>query len=216
MNSELSNLRLESLVAKAQGGDGNAFEQLIAQTNPLLRRIVAGLIPDHQLREDALQEMWKVVFSKLPRGFSYSGEAGFIRWLKKILRYKSLEILRNRRRRVTSPLLSESDDGSVVPMEPADEHSLTPEQAASREETRERVRKCVDLLPAGPRQAILWYELFNDNGYTLPEVAQQLGVPLGTIKSHLTRARELLRECLAREDLDPQNPPSVLALDKSS
>jgi RNA polymerase sigma factor (sigma-70 family) len=108
------------------------------------------------------------------------------------------------------PLIGESDDGSVVTMEPADEHSLTPEQAALREETLERVCKCVNLLPAGPRQAILWYELFNDNGYTLPEVAQQLGVPLGTIKSHLKRARVLLRECLAREDLDPRNPRSCL------
>jgi RNA polymerase sigma factor (sigma-70 family) len=116
----------------------------------------------------------------------------------------------------TLPLIRDSDDGSVVPMEPADEHSLTPEQAALRKETLERVCKCVNLLPAGPRQAILWYECSNDNGYTLPEVAQQLGVPLGTFKSRLTRARELLRECLAREDLDPQNPPSVLALDKSS
>jgi RNA polymerase sigma factor (sigma-70 family) len=152
----------------------------------------------------------------LERLGAYRPTVSFKAWLRGILSNIILEARRNRRRRVTSPLLSESDDGSVVTMEPADNRFLTPEQAALREETRERVRKCVDLLPANLRQAIHGYEFFNDEGHTRPEVAQQLGVPLGRFNSQLTRARRLLRECLAREDLDPQNPPSVLALDKSS
>jgi RNA polymerase sigma-70 factor (ECF subfamily) len=214
MTSELSDLRLEGLVAKAQADDRNACNQLIAQIDPWLKNAAAGLIQDQHLREDALQEMWIEVFKKLS-SFRYSGEARFKSWLKKILRNQSLELLRNRRRRITSPLLSESDDGSVVTMEPADKRGLTPEQVALQQETIERVRKCVDLLPAEQREAILLYEDFKDR-HSVEELCEQRKIPEGTLKYRLSKARNSLRECLAREDLDPQNPPSVSALDKSS
>jgi RNA polymerase sigma-70 factor (ECF subfamily) len=223
MNSELADLRLEGLVAKAQGGDQNARNQLIAEVDPWLQNQAQRLVQilardvsarDRDLANEASQETCLVLLTNL---WAYRPTVEFKAWLWGILKNMILGLRRKELRfQGTLPLIRESDDGSVVTMEPADEHSLTPEQAALRKETLERVCKCVNLLPAGPRQAILWYECSNDNGYTLPEVAQQLGVPLGTFKSRLTRARELLRECLAREDLDPQNPPSVLALDKSS
>ncbi len=223
MNSELSNLRLESLVAKAQRGDGNALNQLIAEVDPWLQNQAQRLVQilaldvsarDRDLANEASQETCLVLLTKLG---AYRPTVGFKAWLRGILSKKILELRRKKLRfKGSLPLIRESDDGSVVSVEPADERSLTPEQAASRKETLERVRKCVDLLPAGPRQAILWYECFNDEGHTLPDVAQQLGVPLGTFKSHLERARNSLRECLAREDLDPQNPRPVSVLDKSS
>jgi len=222
MNSEVSDLRLEGLVAQAQGGDQNALKQLIAEVDPWLQNQALCLVQklardvsagDRDFANEVSQETCLVLLEKLG---TYRPTVRFKAWLWGILRNIILELRRNRRRRVTLPLIRESDDGSVVTLEPADERRLTPEQAALREETLERVRKCVDLLPADLRQAIHGYEFFNDEGHTRLEVAQQLGVPLGTFKSHLGRARELLRECLAREDLDPRNPRPVSALDKSS
>ncbi len=120
---------------------------------------------------------------------------------------KILELRRKELRfKGSLPLIRESDDGSVVFVEPADERSLTPEQAALREETIQRIRRCVARLPAEQCEAILSYLCFNYSGRKREEVAQQLGVPDPTLASRLKKARRLLSECLEREGLRPESP----------
>ena len=206
MNAEPSDLRLEQLLEKARHGDTNAWNALVAQMVPWLLNTAARMAQDEHLREDAVEKTLVEAWEKLS-SFRYMGESSWRGWLKSILRFKILELLRKQRRFPgTLPLHSDSDDGSVVTVEPADCRGLTPEQAALRKEVIERVRRCVNQLPDEQREAIMLYENFRDR-HSIKEVAEQLKISAATFKSRLSRARDSLRECLAREGLGPENTP---------
>lgn len=206
MTAEPSDLRLEQLIEQAQQGDKDAWRALVAQMYPWLLKTAARMAQDEDLRDDAVQETVRAVLEKLS-SFRYMGESRWHTWLKHFLRYKILELLRKQRRFPgTLPLHSDSDDGSVVTMEPADYRDLTPEQAALREEVIEQVRRCVNQLPDEQREAILLCAVYKDR-HKIGEVAQLGNIPAGTRKSRLLKARNSLRECLAREGLGSENPP---------
>ncbi|MFM7164529.1 MAG: RNA polymerase sigma factor [Planctomycetaceae bacterium] len=199
MTTGPSDERLQRLVAEAQAGDRDSFEALIAEVYPRLKYMASCLACGDQIAEDVVQETGMVLLDKLA---GYHPTHPFENWLRGVVRNKLLELLRKKRRFPgTLPPFGESDDGSVVSNAPADRHGQTPEQAALRKEIIERVRRCVKRLPAKLCQAIEAYELDNDAGLTIKEVADRLGVPINTFRSHLAGARRLLAECLAREDL---------------
>jgi len=154
-----------------------------------------------RIEDEAVAETCLVLVTGLHR-YQTRGSGSFLAWLSRVLHNKILEVRRKERRsRGTLPLFSQSDDGSSVSREPADRNEQTPEEDALRKETIERVRGCVNQLPATQREAIERYELHNHDDLTIEEVADQLKVPVPTFKSRLSTALKNLRECLAREDL---------------
>jgi RNA polymerase sigma-70 factor (ECF subfamily) len=201
MTAGRSESGLEGLVARAQAGDDRAFETLFAQVYPVLQSSAAGLGCGARIADEAVAETCLVLGASL-HTYQTRGSGSFLAWLRKVLHHKILEVLRKERpSRGTLPLFSQTDDGSSVSREPADQNGQTPEVDALRKETIERVRGCVNQLPATQREAIERYELHNHDDLTIEEVADQLKVPVPTFKSRLSTARKNLRECLAREDL---------------
>lgn len=75
-----------------------------------------------------------------------------------------------------------------------DEASESPELAAERAFSGERLTAALAQLPAEQRAIISWHDI---EGYTLEEVAEEHGMPIGTLKSRLHRARARMRELLA-------------------
>ena len=201
MTAGRSESGLEDLVAKAQAGDDRAFETLFAQVYPVLESSAARSGCGARIADEAVAETCRVLGTRL-HTYQTLGSGSFLAWLRKVLHNKILEVRRKERpSRGTLPLFSQTDDGSSVSREPADQNGQTPEVDALRKETIERVRGCVNQLPARQREAIERYELHNHNDLTIEEVADQLNVPVDTFKDHLSTAREKLRERLAREDL---------------
>jgi len=201
MTAGRSESGLEDLVAKAQAGDDRAFETLFAQVYPVLESSAARSGCGARIADEAVAETCRVLGTRL-HTYQTLGSGSFLAWLRKVLHNKILEVRRKERpSRGTLPLFSQTDDGSSVSREPADQNGQTPEVDALRKETIERVRGCVNQLPARQREAIERYELHNHNDLTIEEVADQLKVLVPTFKSRLSTARKNLRECLAREDL---------------
>jgi len=199
MTTGPSDERLQRLVAEAQAGDSDSLLALFAEVYPRLKSMASRLACGDQIADDAVQETGIVLLNELA---GYRPTHPFENWLWGVVKNKLLELRRKKRRFPgTLPPFGESDDGSVVSNAPADRHGQTPEQAALREEISERVRRCVKRLPYKLCQAIEGYELDNDTGLTIKEVADRLGVTIDTFRSHLAQARRLLKECLAREDL---------------
>jgi RNA polymerase sigma factor (sigma-70 family) len=168
----------ELLVARCQLGDPAAFDDLVARWHEPLWRYVRGASGDAVMAEDVLQDGWL----RILRGIDRLQDAARLRpWLFSIVRRALMDRLRTR---YTHESHEPLDD-----IEPADE-GVADELAWA---DRDRLMAALDMLPAPERETIT---LFYLEELDLKEVAQLQGVPVGTVKSRLHRARRLLRERL--------------------
>ena len=102
--------------------------------------------------------------------------------------------LRRKKRRPTTPLEPETDDGEEMdsPRWLADPN-MTPDQVAEADEIEHAIQHCIDSLPLEFKTVVVMADL---QGLDYKEVSRAVRVPLGTIKSRLARARLRLQECL--------------------
>ncbi len=133
------------------------------------------ILRSHDLAWDAVQE---VLVSTWERGWLSDDPGGALRAL---VRKKSLHLRRGMRRRrareLACPICGETDGP------PSD-------LALERQELQRRVRRALSRLPLRHRAILVLYEL-EDRSYE--EIARVLGIPVGTVRSRLNRARKLLR-----------------------
>lgn len=162
------------VVRAAQSGDAVAFERLVRSYQGEIWRLAWHLVRDESLADDITQDAFVRAYRFLPR---YRGEAKFSTWLFTITRNCALDELRRAgRRRSLSHRLDREP-----PRAHAD-HSVGIE-----------VREAVALLPIDLREPIVLIDMF---GVSYAEVSAVLGVPVGTIKSRVHRARETLAGAL--------------------
>jgi RNA polymerase sigma-70 factor (ECF subfamily) len=168
-------------IRRAQSGDVDAFE--------LLYREHAGRIYALCLRLKAgdsseATELMQDVFIKAWRRLStFRGECAFSSWLHRMTVNTMLENARGDRRRIAR----------VLPME--DISRLEGAARGSGVDLRMDMEDAIASLPRGARLAFVLHDV---EGYQHQEIAEQLGVSVGTIKAQLHRARRLMRERLER------------------
>lgn len=168
------------IVRRAQSGDVDAFESLYRQHSgrvyALCLRLRAGDKTDAtELLQDVFVKAWR-------RLETFRGDSAFSSWLHRMAVNTMLENARSERRR-TARVLS-MEDTSRLPM-------------AARStgiDQRLEMEEAVASLPKGARLAFVLHDV---EGYQHQEIAEQLGVSVGTVKAQLHRARRLLRERLA-------------------
>lgn len=171
----------DALALLRDGQAGLAFERLLERFRDRVFRLACGLLRDESLAEDLTQEVFLRVWKGLP---GYHGEASFSTWIYTITRNTCLTELKRRAARPTV---------SLQGPELADLHDRLPVLQTSDRAggTAMDVEVLLAQLPDKYRQVItLFY--FEQKQYD--EVAVVLGIPLGTVKTLLFRAkRELLR-----------------------
>lgn len=169
------------LVQRAQAGDVAAFELLYrehsARTYALCLRLVGG---DSNDATELLQDVFIRAWRKLD---TFRGDSAFASWLHRLTVNTLLHNARTDRRRAAR----------VLPM---DDTSRLPGAArASGVELRMDMDKAIASLPKGARLAFVLHDV---EGYQHQEIAEQLGISVGTVKAQLHRARRLLRERLEK------------------
>ena len=194
---------LAELVDRAQRGDESAFAQLVSRTQARVYNLAYGILGNVQEAEDAAQEIYLRVWRALP---GFRGDAKFTTWLHRIATNLSL----NRRRHLRTRLHEVDDEGTLDGMLSSEKG---PAAAAASDDARRKLWRAVSALPAKYRVVIT---LFYQQQLSYAEVAQTLALPLGTVKSHLNRARKALASSLGqqRESADkgvpePQCQPEV-------
>jgi len=196
-----------ALIRDAQHGDLDAFNSLVLAYQDTVFNTALRILSDEDLAADASQEAFLSAFRALN---SYRG-GSFRAWLLRTVTNACYDELRRKKRRPTTPLEPDRDDGEEVesPRWLADP-SASPEQQLEREELEHAIQHCLDALPADFRTVVVLADI---QGLDYTEVARAARVPLGTIKSRLARARLRLRECLQafRELL-----PAAFRLEKES
>lgn len=179
-----------ALIQSAQRGDLDAFNTLVLHYQDALFNTSLRILGDDDLAADATQDAFLSAFQHLN---SYRG-GSFKAWLMRTVTNACYDELRHKKRRPTTPLEPDNDDGDEMdsPRWLADPH-LTPEQQAEADELEHAIQHCLDALPVEFRTVVVLADL---QGLDYTEVAAAIHAPLGTIKSRLARARIRLQECL--------------------
>ena len=169
----------DAIISLIQAGRAEeAFERLV----PAYRRRVFGLafsvLRDRGAAEDVAQEVFVKLWRALP---GYDGRARLSTWIYAITRNAAVSALRGRRRSA-----SLSDPGVFAEAEAAT-------SAAPVEPADTALRQQVEALPDQQRQAVTLYYL---EERPVAEVAEMMGLPVNTVKTHLHRARASLAAAL--------------------
>ena len=179
-----------ALIHSAQNGDLDSFNTLILHYQDSVFHTALRILGDEDLAEDAAQEAFISAF----RSISTFRGGSFKAWLMRTVTNACYDELRRQKRRPTTPLEPETNDGEEMdsPKWLADPN-LTPAERSEADELEHAVQHCLDALPMEFRTVVVMADI---QGMDYSEVATASKVPLGTIKSRLARARLRLRECL--------------------
>lgn len=173
----------EQLIGLARDGDKQAFGQLMQRYEKELFNFLVKFMGQRTLAEDAFQETFLQVHISAS---SFDTQRRFRPWLYTIAANKARDLLRSRARRPAMQLTTSDDQGGEVNLW----HNLlrdetTPQDILEQKQQKELVREMVAKLPEHLRE-ILVLAYFNQLPYK--EIAQVLGIPLGTVKSRLHAA----------------------------
>jgi len=179
-----------ALVQSAQKGDLDSFNTLILHYQDRVFNTALRILGDEDIAQDAAQEAFISAF----RSISTFRGGSFKAWLLRTVTNACYDELRRQKRRPTTPLEPETNDGEEMdsPRWLADPN-MTPEEMSEADELEHAIQHCLDELPAEFRTVVVLADI---QGMDYSEVATAAKVPLGTIKSRLARARLRLRECL--------------------
>jgi RNA polymerase sigma-70 factor, ECF subfamily len=178
------------LIKDAQKGDLEAFNQLVISYQDRVFSLSLRILGDEDSAEDVTQDTFLAAYYSLPR---FRGDS-FRSWLYRIATNACLDEIRKRKRR---PMLSlekgeEAHEISLLP-HGFQGSSILPEKEYERHELKQAIQKALNLLDVDQRAVVVLVDI-NDLDYL--DAAQILGVPLGTVKSRLARARMRLRHLL--------------------
>lgn len=180
-------MTVEELVRAAAEGDQDAFAQLVALHEKRVYALAVRMTGRQEDASDVAQEAFLAAWRGLP---SFRGEAGFATWLYRLTANAAIDHLRRSRRQRSEASLDDGELG-LDAVDPAP----TPQEQAESESLREAVRWGMGELSREHRQVL---ELREYRELSYEEIAGQLGVDLGTVKSRLSRARGALRKILLR------------------
>jgi RNA polymerase sigma-70 factor, ECF subfamily len=183
MRSQLAHLSDEALVALVARGDENALAELYDRVGRIAYGLAFRVLRDERLAEDAVQEGFLAAW-RTAAGFS-AERAKASTWLLTLVHRRAVDLVRREERRRAEPLFE--GDRETAAASPA------AEEAAWLRFERERVQEALRALPDAQREAI---ELAYYGGYSQSELAEKLGLPLGTIKSRMFSGLARLRELL--------------------
>ncbi len=184
------------LVRKAvDQGDQKAYAELMSRYRDSIYFMLLKMINNKDDAEDLTIEAFGKAFNRLKQ---YTPNYAFSTWLFKIASNNCIDWIRKQKKKtfsIDAPI--GTDDGDEMTIE-LKGHGLDPAEVAIREQKNAIMREVVDKLKPRYKQLV---ELRYYKEYSYEEIAEELDLPLGTVKAQLFRAREFLMGLLdARKD----------------
>jgi RNA polymerase sigma-70 factor (ECF subfamily) len=171
------------LVQRARRGDERAFGLLVQKYQRAAYAVAYSVTGRHEDSEDAAQEAFLVALERLEECRSPERFAG---WLMTIVRNRSRNLVRRE-------VLRETDQ---VPVS-ASTGTPGPDKEAELTELKDVLGEALDGLPEVQRLVVLLHDL---EGWKHREIADRIGLPSGTVRSHLHFARKALRDALGTHE----------------
>lgn len=191
------------LIRSAQAGDVQAFNALVLAHQDQVYSLAYRFMGQRPAAEDATQEAFLRAYRAIR---SFRGDR-FRPWLLAIVANTCRDELRRQRRRPTQSLDGRGGSEDAPALDPPDP-GPSPEDGAMNSELRVALERALLQLPEDWRIVVV---LSDVHGLSYEEVAQAAALPLGTVKSRLSRARARLRDILMAtgELVPPSGRPSV-------
>ncbi len=187
----LTHLNAADLVLAAQKGDLDAFNQIVLSYQDKIFGLASRILGDRDSAEDITQNTFLTAYLNLPRFRNGS----FQIWLYRIATNACYDELRRNKRRPTISLDEEDDaEERFLPHYDVSGTKNLPEKEYEKRELAQAVQQALNQLDADQRTAVVLADL---QEFDYKEAAQILGVPIGTVKSRLARARLRLRDLLS-------------------
>ena len=174
------------LVERAQKGDSRAFELLVSKYQRRLTRWLFRFIKDEHEVNDVAQEAFIKAYRALP---NFRGDSAFYTWLYRIAinTAKNFLVVNGRQPVIQGSLAT--DEGELLDLTEQMPDYRTPETDLLNREIIQTVDAAVAGLPEELRQAITLREM---EGLSYEEIAQTMNCPIGTVRSRIFRAREVI------------------------
>jgi len=173
------------LVTRILDGDLQVFKLLVRQNEKLVAHMIGRLVKHDGEREDLCQEVFIRVYEKLSE---FNFQSKLSTWIAAIAYRHAINHLRKRKvfvEHVDDEMLQEK---LITP--------VTPEVILSEQNTDEFILSLIDALPVQYKTVLM---LFHKDNLNYLEIAEITGMPDGTVKNYLFRARKMLKEKILKQ-----------------
>jgi len=179
----------QAVIERAMHGELDAFNHLVLHYQSTAYSVAYRMLRDEEAAADAVQDS----FIKAYRALAGFQGGSFRSWLMRIVANTCYDVLRIRQRRGTDSLDDLTAEQEQAPY--LIDHAERPDAYAERMELNHFIEAGIGALPPDQRMVLV---LCDVHGYTYEEIAEIAELPMGTVKSRISRARTRLRDYLLR------------------
>jgi RNA polymerase sigma-70 factor (ECF subfamily) len=179
----------EELIVRLQRGDEWAFQLLVRRFRKTIFSIAFGITLDVEESQDIVQEVFLQVYRSIG---NFRGDASLSTWLHRITVNRCLNWKRRWARRLKW-LHTTTDSTDDKPVKEPESDLPSPENRMADAQTRLQIDKALKMLPEQARAVFVLREL---EGLSYEEIAETIGIKLGTVRSRLFHARKRLKTML--------------------
>lgn len=179
----------QTLIQQCQKGDTGAFRLLVERYENRIYALACSIIGDRETAREAAQDTFVRAYRALPK---FEGKSSFYTWLYRIATNVCLNVVQRENRRldnVSLDALQETYDIAPDRFFGAE----TPESDIERIDLRNKIQRVLNRLSPDHRAVVVLKDI---EDMSQEEIAETLGISIGTVKSRLFRAREHLRDLL--------------------
>lgn len=180
-----------NLVSKAKEGDQKAYAEIMQRYKDSIYFMALKMVNNKDDAMDLTVETFAKAFENLEK---YKPEYAFSTWLFRIATNNSIDFIRKKRLNVVSIDALAEEQGEDQYLQVRAE-GFNPEEISIRKQESEKLKNMVEQLPLRYRTLIV-LRYYEELSYD--EIAQQMDIPIGTVKAQLFRARDLMANILNR------------------
>lgn len=182
----------DNLIARCKNGDRDAFNELVEKYQNKVINIAYGILSNADDAADAAQEVFIKVYRSIG---SFKEQSSLSTWIYRITVNVCTDIVRknSKHSKVLSINQTFGEDEQEFDIK---DDSRTPDELAELNETQREVRQAISELKDEYRAVLT---LFDIEGMPYDKISEILKIPIGTVKSRLSRAREALKKELSKK-----------------
>jgi RNA polymerase sigma-70 factor (ECF subfamily) len=182
-------------VRACQKGDADAFETLVERHQKKMLNIAYRMLGDYDDACDVTQEAFIAAYKAIKK---FKGEAKFSTWLYRIVINYAKNHLKKRKSIETREGISIDDSEKIKEkgvLFSSETIGANPGTQMEKREREEQVQKCISTLDEEFKEVLVLRDI---QGFSYEEICAILKIPDGTVKSRLSRARGVLKDCLVK------------------
>lgn len=181
----------KELVDRSKKGDTDAFEKLIISYEKKIFNIALRMTGNREDASDIAQEVCIKIYKSIN---SFKENSSFSTWVYRITSNVCIDEMRKRKNVISLTGTGPNDEDYELPVE---DKGRLPEEIVESRETIRMLKKCIQELAPEYRIIIILRDI---QGYSYEEISRILEINMGTVKSRLSRARNLLKDKLKNRE----------------